>query len=754
MSENGTTRVQYFDHQFLRRQDFSDEQAYHLAMRRRHNISHHNWGIVTGLSLIAEEENVFVQPGMAIDGYGRELILQERRSLPLSLFDAKDTDTLDVWLLYDLVGSDPAQPGYVNTNMTDQVSFYRWQEFPRFLLTKSDPDAQDRRRPEDVPDGDLDFPAYRPIPDDPDQTWPVFLGQMTRERKGEPPTIIYNVNLADRPYIGLVGEGITAPSGLASVQIGNEIEESPTRFAVHIPAKSKIDRPAWLEFQAKEDGDVAIDIRGDTTFHGNIHVVNGGLELGLGAERSTDSESWRIYRHLEKQPSQTFIPQNADEKQELFLHQLRLEMARGRQNGKNQVVIGTWSADEKQFKPCVTIDDRQTMTVHGDLIVQGRVIEPNVRPAANMSGDARNLTQVAALSGMSGASQVLGGVYQSPFSSDKSVLANMLDNDAGRQQVIDAVLETNDRSDPFFSLIVPQGLSVLGATLTNDTSSLDALLGILLDKEPSQSQVIAFVVANQLDKIISIVTTQHTTAIISSLLSEKSDEVVARVVTTYPNEVISQLIKSPPQNFVSEVVQKLTSSVLNRLSSSHADQLISKVAGDKDLFNKLIEQEITHVLSVIATDSEALGNLIGEYTADVSAAFGANVSALTQLITEQATAVFSAIYANDQLFAQFVETEPDKIIAAVAGNDEWLTSLINDHAADVVPNVIANQTRLVADAMWDDQDNLQTLLESLDADDTRVDRLIELLQDDQFAALKDTLSTALADSNTNDAGTP
>lgn len=39
-------RLNYYDHQFLRAPDFTDEQHYHLGMRRLHNSSLHTWGIV------------------------------------------------------------------------------------------------------------------------------------------------------------------------------------------------------------------------------------------------------------------------------------------------------------------------------------------------------------------------------------------------------------------------------------------------------------------------------------------------------------------------------------------------------------------------------------------------------------------------------------------------------------------------------------------------------------------------------------
>lgn len=71
-------RLNYFTHQFLREQDFKDEQAYHLEMRRLHNRLLHGWGVVTGLEVQKKgEREITVSPGMAIDKDGRELVLAE-----------------------------------------------------------------------------------------------------------------------------------------------------------------------------------------------------------------------------------------------------------------------------------------------------------------------------------------------------------------------------------------------------------------------------------------------------------------------------------------------------------------------------------------------------------------------------------------------------------------------------------------------------------------------------------------------------
>ena len=69
-------RPNYFNHQFLDERDFQDEQAYHIGMRRLHNRLLHKWGIAEGLAVKHHgERTVVVEPGIAIDGQGREIAL-------------------------------------------------------------------------------------------------------------------------------------------------------------------------------------------------------------------------------------------------------------------------------------------------------------------------------------------------------------------------------------------------------------------------------------------------------------------------------------------------------------------------------------------------------------------------------------------------------------------------------------------------------------------------------------------------------
>lgn len=82
-------RLNYFKHQFLRAKDFTDEQTYHVEMRRRHNRSLHTWGIAGGsmkVSFVQGATAVKVAEGMAVDSQGHEVILVDEKTVELAGF--------------------------------------------------------------------------------------------------------------------------------------------------------------------------------------------------------------------------------------------------------------------------------------------------------------------------------------------------------------------------------------------------------------------------------------------------------------------------------------------------------------------------------------------------------------------------------------------------------------------------------------------------------------------------------------------
>jgi len=78
-------RLRYFDNQFLVEADFTDEQKYHLDMRRRLNRALHSFGIAAGLEVVKKTNKIVtVKPGTAIDNLGREMVIETAQDVDLS----------------------------------------------------------------------------------------------------------------------------------------------------------------------------------------------------------------------------------------------------------------------------------------------------------------------------------------------------------------------------------------------------------------------------------------------------------------------------------------------------------------------------------------------------------------------------------------------------------------------------------------------------------------------------------------------
>jgi hypothetical protein len=126
-------RLHYFNHQFLRAEDFTAEQEYHLGMRRHHNRLLHTYGIAEGLEVPdppSGSTSVRVTEGIALDNLGREIILTEDFSLQLESFDANKA--VYVTIEYNEEQSDP-------TDETGAEGDRRWKEEPKISATETKP---------------------------------------------------------------------------------------------------------------------------------------------------------------------------------------------------------------------------------------------------------------------------------------------------------------------------------------------------------------------------------------------------------------------------------------------------------------------------------------------------------------------------------------------------------------------------------------------------------------------------------------
>jgi hypothetical protein len=137
--------LRYFDGEYLRSYDFTDEQSYHIAMRRLMNQKLHLCGIVCGLEIVEDATStagaIFysISPGIAIDQAGREIVVPA----PYSLSNLLDGPGLtvgsnEVWLCYQESETGLPAAGYLDCNVKNQNT--RWQEtFSVQLQPKNSP---------------------------------------------------------------------------------------------------------------------------------------------------------------------------------------------------------------------------------------------------------------------------------------------------------------------------------------------------------------------------------------------------------------------------------------------------------------------------------------------------------------------------------------------------------------------------------------------------------------------------------------
>jgi hypothetical protein len=128
-------RIRYFTGQLLSAEDLEDEQEYLLARLRRHNRFLHGWGVVAGLTVdIADGNAVVIQPGLAIDCAGNELVLESEVRISIAV----DCERQYAVLRYVEVGTDEIP------NSQGQPTFSRTEETACAELQPSNPSAGHR----------------------------------------------------------------------------------------------------------------------------------------------------------------------------------------------------------------------------------------------------------------------------------------------------------------------------------------------------------------------------------------------------------------------------------------------------------------------------------------------------------------------------------------------------------------------------------------------------------------------------------
>jgi len=260
-------RVRYRENQRVRAADLRDDQAYHVAMRRRHLLGAHDWGIVSGLALSSPDsisEDISVQPGIAVDIYGRMLTLPQPLNILLDDLRGFADGDIDIGIRYRLSpagGSRCDEDGEVfaavNIDRNIEANYLQLEDFP-----------------ENSP--------------------PVYLGTI----KLAGGKLSYSASSQQpRRYTRFYASSVLSPDGKTVAALGSENENDPRRFTV-----------AALDSEKNTSRDqMVINRVGDAFLYGNINLqaaspdtrlilrmAGSSLHLEPHAPPKT-AQPWRMY---------------------------------------------------------------------------------------------------------------------------------------------------------------------------------------------------------------------------------------------------------------------------------------------------------------------------------------------------------------------------------------------------------------------------------------------------------------------------
>ncbi len=127
MATFAAVRPQFKDGDYLSADELEEIIAYLRSNDARQNLGQHSWGVAVGLDLVSSPisptaVDYFVQPGVAIDGYGRLIVVQSPTRLDPAQFSGVGSGLVDVWIRYDQADFMATRPGFNNCNENDSYT--------------------------------------------------------------------------------------------------------------------------------------------------------------------------------------------------------------------------------------------------------------------------------------------------------------------------------------------------------------------------------------------------------------------------------------------------------------------------------------------------------------------------------------------------------------------------------------------------------------------------------------------------------
>ncbi|TGD76171.1 hypothetical protein E4634_01080 [Mangrovimicrobium sediminis] len=117
MASIAAERPSFFALQYLSAVDLNAIVDYLRTTAARQNLGQHSWGIAVGLDLVSQPVTdttveYYVQPGVAVDGYGRIIVVSNPTRIEAGQFVGVGSGNVDVWIRYDETDLSATRPGF------------------------------------------------------------------------------------------------------------------------------------------------------------------------------------------------------------------------------------------------------------------------------------------------------------------------------------------------------------------------------------------------------------------------------------------------------------------------------------------------------------------------------------------------------------------------------------------------------------------------------------------------------------------
>lgn len=397
-------RLNYADGNRLTLRDLITEQNFHLEQIRRHRLAAHDWGILTGLDVVLREDGgLMVTPGYAVDGYGRPLLLEVPIAIPADAFLDRDTNRLDLHLVYAQRVERGGAPPRCGVPEGDRIV-----ERPFLRLSLPELSRRPRWLPPGVPSADLDYTAADPgVPAD--EPWPIYLGRARYTPDENPP---FTADPSGRRYSGIVAAQIRAASDGANLRLGRT-DTGIARLAYRVAVGGGETELLAIREDGTADLDATLTATGNLTLDGggfsfsaapgaNPPVLPASLSLGEGTNLAGEATT-----------------------------DLRIALPEAPE-GRGRFVVGAWSEMANAFQPILTVTNDGTVSINGNLTQlpsDGDPGQPKSQPGFDEA--AQQVIQAAMFNAISGTgsaliNSILNGGAVGPFAPENLGLSGAM----------------------------------------------------------------------------------------------------------------------------------------------------------------------------------------------------------------------------------------------------------------------------------------------------------------------------------------